>query len=109
MSILDLEPKPPIMPDSIFHTSFKGKKARHRILDGTKKTNLSECIKRLGPFFQMAFLTGMKIDDIKVPDCEYVTDRLKELMGLEMMYDNPYGDAIVCLAALINACKYTGR
>ena len=57
----------------------------------------------------MAFLAGMNIDDIKATDCNYISDRLKELMGIELIYANPYGNAIVCLSALINACKVTNR
>jgi malate dehydrogenase (oxaloacetate-decarboxylating)(NADP+) len=109
MDVLDLNPKSSVVAGSLVHTTFKGQNAYHTIFDGSKKTNLNECITRLGPFFQMAFLSGMKIDDIKVPDCNYVTDRLKELMGIELIHENPYGNAIVCLAALINACKVTGR
>ncbi|MBM4386963.1 MAG: NAD-dependent malic enzyme [Deltaproteobacteria bacterium] len=51
---------------------------------------------------------AIKIEDIKAPECFYIEDRLTELLNIPVMHDDQHGTAVVVLAALLNACKYSG-
>jgi len=48
------------------------------------------------------------LEDISAPRCFEVEERLQDL-GIPVFHDDQHGTAIVLLAALINACKVTGR
>ncbi len=52
---------------------------------------------------------GINLEDIAAPVCFEVEDRLKAELSIPVMHDDQHGTAVVCLAALINACKATGR
>jgi len=51
---------------------------------------------------------GINLEDIKAPECFTVEAALQDL-GIPVMHDDQHGTAIVLLAALINACRVTGR
>lgn len=52
---------------------------------------------------------GINLEDIKAPKCVYIERRLKEELDIPVFHDDQHGTAIVTLAALINACRLTGR
>ncbi|MGN9058491.1 NAD(P)-dependent malic enzyme [Mediterraneibacter faecis] len=52
---------------------------------------------------------GINLEDIAAPRCFEVERRLKELCDIPVFHDDQHGTAIVVAAALINACKVTGK
>jgi malate dehydrogenase (oxaloacetate-decarboxylating) len=52
---------------------------------------------------------GINLEDISAPRCFEIEDRLKERLDIPVFHDDQHGTAVVVLAALLNACKLTGR
>src|SRR6478735_9354050 len=52
---------------------------------------------------------GINLEDISAPRCFEIEDRLKAALDIPVFHDDQHGTAVVTLAALINACKLTGR
>jgi malate dehydrogenase (oxaloacetate-decarboxylating)(NADP+) len=52
---------------------------------------------------------GINLEDIKAPDCFYIEEELKKRMAIPVLHDDQHGTAIISAAALLNACKLTGR
>ncbi len=52
---------------------------------------------------------GINLEDIAAPRCFEIERRLKASCDIPIFHDDQHGTAIVCLAAMINACKLTGR
>lgn len=52
---------------------------------------------------------GINLEDISAPRCFEVERRLKEVCDIPIFHDDQHGTAIVASAALINACRLTGR
>src|SRR5439155_21268894 len=52
---------------------------------------------------------GINLEDISAPRCFDIEDRLKLALDIPVFHDDQHGTAVVVLAALINACKLTGR
>ena len=52
---------------------------------------------------------GINLEDIAAPRCFLIERRLKELCDIPVFHDDQHGTAIVVAAALINACKVTGK
>ncbi len=52
---------------------------------------------------------GVNLEDISAPRCFEIERRLKASCDIPIFHDDQHGTAIVCLAAMINACKLTGR
>ena len=67
------------------------------------ETDIVDQIKNIAPVFG-----GINLEDIAAPKCFEVEDALQEI-GIPVMHDDQHGTAVVVLAALINACKVTGR
>ena len=61
-------------------------------------------MRRIAPGFG-----GINLEDISAPRCFEIEDRLKEQLDIPVFHDDQHGTAVVVLAALINACKLTGR
>ena len=61
-------------------------------------------VKALAPTFG-----GINLEDISAPRCFEIEDRLKAELDIPVFHDDQHGTAIVTLAALINACKITGK
>ena len=51
---------------------------------------------------------GINLEDISAPRCFAIEAALQDL-GIPVMHDDQHGTAVVVLAALLNACKVTGR
>jgi len=67
------------------------------------ETDFTDQIKNIAPVFG-----GINLEDIAAPKCFEVEDALQEI-GIPVMHDDQHGTAVVVLAALINACKVTGK
>ncbi|HET6509230.1 MAG TPA: NAD-dependent malic enzyme [Baekduia sp.] len=52
---------------------------------------------------------GINLEDISAPRCFEIEDRLKAELDIPVFHDDQHGTAIVTMAALINACKLTGK
>ncbi len=52
---------------------------------------------------------GINLEDISAPRCFEIEERLKAELDIPVFHDDQHGTAVVVLAALLNACKLTGR
>jgi malate dehydrogenase (oxaloacetate-decarboxylating) len=52
---------------------------------------------------------GINLEDIAAPTCFEVEDRLCRELDIPVFHDDQHGTAVVVLAALLNACRVTGR
>jgi malate dehydrogenase (oxaloacetate-decarboxylating) len=83
---------------------FAGVDAFPICLDTKDTDEIVETVQRIAPGFG-----GINLEDISAPRCFEIEDRLKELLDIPVFHDDQHGTAVVVLAALINACKLTGR
>jgi malate dehydrogenase (oxaloacetate-decarboxylating) len=51
---------------------------------------------------------AIKLEDIASPECFEIEDRLTEMLDIPVMHDDQHGTAVVVLASLLNACRYSG-
>jgi malate dehydrogenase (oxaloacetate-decarboxylating) len=63
-----------------------------------------ETVTRIAPTFG-----GINLEDISSPRCFEIEQRLVDELDIPVFHDDQHGTAIVTLAALINACRLTGR
>src|SRR3954463_7171978 len=61
-------------------------------------------VKAIAPVFG-----GINLEDISAPRCFEIESRLRRELDIPVFHDDQHGTAIVTLAALLNACKLTGR
>jgi len=66
-------------------------------------TDFADQVKNIAPVFG-----GINLEDIAAPKCFEVEDALQDI-GIPVMHDDQHGTAVVVLAALLNACKVTGK
>lgn len=52
---------------------------------------------------------GINLEDISAPRCFEIEQKLKEKLDIPVFHDDQHGTAVVVTAALINACKLSGR
>ena len=62
-----------------------------------------EDVKNIAPVFG-----GIALEDITAPRCFELEESLQGI-GIPVMHDDQHGTAIVVLAALLNACRVTGK
>jgi malate dehydrogenase (oxaloacetate-decarboxylating) len=73
-------------------------------LDTKDSDAIVETVKHLAPGFG-----GINLEDISSPRCFEIESRLQEELDIPVFHDDQHGTAIVVLAALLNACRLTGR
>src|SRR2546423_2071171 len=73
-------------------------------LDTKDPDEIVQAVKLLAPTFG-----GINLEDISSPRCFEIENRLVEELVIPVFHDDPHGTAIVVLAALLNACRLTGR
>ncbi len=83
---------------------FAGVDAFPICLDTKDPDEIVETVQRIAPGFG-----GINLEDISAPRCFEIEDRLKAALDIPVFHDDQHGTAVVVLAALINACKLTGR
>jgi malate dehydrogenase (oxaloacetate-decarboxylating) len=66
-------------------------------------TEFVDEVKNIAPVFG-----GIALEDIAAPRCFELEEALQGI-GIPVMHDDQHGTAVVVLAALINACRVTGR
>lgn len=89
---------------AILFKEFAGVNAFPICLDTQDIEEIIKTVKYLAPTFG-----GVNLEDIKAPGCFEIEERLKKEMDIPVFHDDQHGTAICVLAALINACKVTGR
>lgn len=71
----------------------------------TKDTDeIVKFVKQIEPSF-----AGINLEDISAPRCFDILERLENELSIPVFHDDQDGTAIVTLAALINACRVTGK
>jgi malate dehydrogenase (oxaloacetate-decarboxylating) len=83
---------------------FAGVDAFPICLDTKDPDEIVAIVRNLAPTFG-----GINLEDISAPRCFEIEDRLKAELDIPVFHDDQHGTAIVTLAALLNACKLTGR
>jgi malate dehydrogenase (oxaloacetate-decarboxylating) len=83
---------------------FAGVDAFPICLDTTDADEIVETVTRLAPGFG-----GINLEDISAPRCFAIEERLKAALDIPVFHDDQHGTAVVVLAALLNACRLTGR
>src|SRR5919204_3598110 len=73
-------------------------------LDTKDVDEIVTAVKLISPTFG-----GINLEDISSPRCFEIEQRLVEELDIPVFHDDQHGTAIVTLAALINACRLTGR
>jgi malate dehydrogenase (oxaloacetate-decarboxylating) len=73
-------------------------------LDTKDTDEIVEIVKAIAPGFG-----GINLEDISSPRCFEIEERLVNELNIPVFHDDQHGTAIVVLAALINACRLTGR
>jgi malate dehydrogenase (oxaloacetate-decarboxylating) len=74
------------------------------VLDTKDVDEIVETVRLIAPTFG-----GINLEDISSPRCFEIEQRLQEDLDIPVFHDDQHGTAIVTLAALINACRLTGR
>jgi malate dehydrogenase (oxaloacetate-decarboxylating) len=69
----------------------------------THHADFVDQIRNIAPVFG-----GINLEDIAAPRCFEIEEALQDI-GIPVMHDDQHGAAIVVLAALINACRITGK
>lgn len=72
---------------------------------GTQDTEeIIKFVRNIAPSF-----AGINLEDISAPRCFDIVERLEKELDIPVFHDDQDGTAIVTLAALINACRVTGK
>lgn len=89
---------------AVLYDRFVGISATPILVDTKDPGEFIETVVRLAPTFG-----GIHLEDIRVPDCFAIENELKRRLEKPVMHDDQHGTACVTLAAIINACRMTGR
>src|SRR5262245_15260153 len=73
-------------------------------LDAKDPDRFIEAVATLEPTF-----AGINLEDIRAPECFYIEEKLKQRMKIPVFHDDQHGTAIITRAALLNACRLTGK
>ncbi len=73
------------------------------ILDTQETHKIIETVRNIAPSFG-----GINLEDIAAPKCFEVEEALQDI-GIPVFHDDQHGTAIVVAAALINACRVSGK
>lgn len=83
---------------------FAGIDAFPICLDTKDPDEIVRTVELLAPTFG-----GINLEDISSPRCFEIERRLKESLDIPVFHDDQHGTAVVAIAALMNACKVTGK
>lgn len=73
-------------------------------LDTQDTEEIIRVVKDIAPGFG-----GINLEDISAPRCFEIEERLKAELDIPVFHDDQHGTAVCCGAALLNACRLTGR
>jgi len=89
---------------AIIFKEFAGIDAIPLCINTQDTDKIVEFCKMIEPSF-----AGINLEDISAPRCFTILDRLEKELSIPVFHDDQDGTAIVVLAALINACRVTGK
>jgi len=89
---------------ALLFKEFGGVDAVPICLDTKDVEEIIDTVIRIAPAYG-----GVNLEDISAPRCFEIERRLEEALDIPVFHDDQHGTAVVVLAALINACKLTGR
>ena len=96
--------RPVMEGQAMLFKEFAGVDAFPICLNTKDPKEIIETVERIAPGFG-----GINLEDISAPRCFEVEEALKERLDIPVFHDDQHGTAIVVLAALLNACRLTGR
>jgi len=88
----------------ILFKEFAGVDAFPIMLDTQDEEEIIDIIKKISPGFG-----GINLEDISAPKCVTIERRLKQELDIPVFHDDQHGTAIVTTAAMINACRLSGK
>ena len=89
---------------SIIFKEFAGIDAIPLCINSTDVEDIITFCKLIEPSF-----AGINLEDISAPRCFEIFERLEKELSIPVFHDDQDGTAIVTLAAIINACRVTGK
>jgi len=89
---------------SVIFKAFADIDAFPLCIDTKDTEEIIKFCKQIQPSF-----AGINLEDISAPRCFDILSRLEEELDIPVFHDDQDGTAIVTLAALINACRVTGK
>lgn len=89
---------------AIIFKEFAGIDAIPLCINTQDTDKIVEFCKMIEPSF-----AGINLEDISAPRCFTILERLEKELSIPVFHDDQDGTAIVTLAALINACRVTGK
>jgi malate dehydrogenase (oxaloacetate-decarboxylating)(NADP+) len=96
--------KPVMEGKGILFKQFAGIDVFDLELNAPTVEGFIQAVKTMEPTFG-----GINLEDIKAPECFEIEERLKAEMNIPVFHDDQHGTAIICGAAMINACLITKR
>lgn len=93
---------------------LEGKCALFKVLSGIDCTDLVinefEAKKMADAIISIAdSFSGIMLEDIAAPECFELEEILQKALDIPVFHDDQHGTAVVCVAALFNAIKKTGK
>jgi malate dehydrogenase (oxaloacetate-decarboxylating) len=73
------------------------------LLNTRDSDEIVQAVAAIAPTF-----SAIQLEDISAPRCFAIEQRLQAMLDIPVMHDDQHGTAVVCLAALTNACRQTG-
>ena len=89
---------------SALFKAFAGLNSVPIVLDTTDVDEIVETVVRIAPSFG-----AVNLEDIAAPRCFEIERRLIERLDMPVMHDDQHGTAVVALAALLNAARFTEK
>ncbi|MEA3273424.1 MAG: NADP-dependent malic enzyme [Patescibacteria group bacterium] len=102
---LGATPALPVMEaKAILFKELAGVDAVPLVLDTQDPEEIVKIVEAIAPGFG-----GINLEDIAAPNCFFVEEKLKKSLDIPVFHDDQWGTAIVVLAGLINALKWTKK
>ncbi|MGE4158530.1 MAG: NADP-dependent malic enzyme [Planctomycetota bacterium] len=73
-------------------------------IDAKDPMDAVRAIKAIAPTFG-----GINLEDFKAPECFVVEEELSKTLDIPVFHDDQHGTAIICCAAMLNACELTKK
>lgn len=89
---------------SVIFKNFADIDAMPLAIDTKDTEEIIKFVKNIEPSF-----AAINLEDISAPRCFEILERLEKEASIPVFHDDQDGTAIVALAALINACRATGK
>ena len=99
-----LASKPVMEGKGVLFKTFSGLDSFDIEVDTEDVDRFCDTVAAIAPTFG-----GINLEDIKAPECFEIERRLIEKLDIPVMHDDQHGTAVISGAAIINACKITGK